>query len=140
MEESTPNETKASLRVHSANLSPGDITKALGQTPTTIGEKDALMSPLNPASHRRETSLWLLESDLPHSVELEDHISHLVTFAENHSVEFSKIAADCEIDIFCGFFSHQSQGHFYLDVKLMKSLVALNAELIFDIYGTYEKD
>ena len=140
MESVNSNETIASLRVHSETLSPDDISTTLGKTPTSIGEKGALMSPGNPASHRRETSLWLLESDLPRSVELEDHIAHLLTFIEAHSVQFSRIRAHCETDIFCGFFSHQSQGHFYLDVKLMNRLVALNADLVFDIYGTSEKD
>jgi hypothetical protein len=140
MEESTPNKTTASLRLHSVTLSPSDITKALGKTPTTSGEKGALMSPGNPASHRRETSLWLLESDLPRSVELEDHISHLLTFVEDHSAPFSEISANCEMDIFCAFFSHQSQGHFSLNHILMKRLVALNTDLAFDIYGTHEQE
>ena len=140
MEESTHNGTTASLRIHSSTLLPAEITKVLRTTPTSIWGKGALMSPRNPDSRRRETSIWLLESGLPDSAELEDHIAYLVTFLEEHLVQFKAIQADCTIDIFCGFFSYQSQGHFSLDHILMKRLVALEGDLVFDIYGTHDQE
>jgi Domain of unknown function (DUF4279) len=138
MEQTIHNATTASLRVSSARLLPTVITEALGRKPTRSGERGSLMSPRNPDSQKREVSFWLLESELPESAELEDHVASLLSIVEERSTQLQQIRGLCDIDICCAFFSKQSQGGFFFSVDLMRRVVAIEADLVFDIYGNSE--
>ena len=92
------------------------------------------MSLGNPSSAVFEENLWMLESWAESSLPLEIHILQLVDFLEQRLPGVTKLIRDCDIDIFCQYSSANGQGGFTLEADVMKRLIAIPLEIIFDIY------
>jgi hypothetical protein len=78
--------------------------------------------------------MWMIESDLPESAELEDHIRSLCDKVQSRSQALDTLRADCDVDIFCGYFSESGQAGFGLSNEVLSRVVGLGLDLIFDVY------
>jgi hypothetical protein len=123
----------ATLRIHSITLSSDEISAILRTQPTQSFSKGERMSPRNPSSAIFEENLWLLESGEDSSMPLDIHILRLVDFIEHRLPAIKQLMSDCEIDIFCGYFSANGQGGLTLTADVMRSLGAIPIDLIVDI-------
>lgn len=125
----------ASLRVHSRTMNAQEISLLLGEKPTRTAEKGQLKSLRNPKSAVFGEHLWLPESGLD-STQLEDHIRILVDFIEKKLAAFEALAANCEIDIFCGYSASNGQGGFVLEANLLKRLTVIPIDIVIDLYNS----
>ena len=64
--------TSVSLCLRSSELNCSQITTALGMVPSVCHEKGERMSRRNPASRRRDETLWVLKSEVDESLSLEE--------------------------------------------------------------------
>ena len=78
--------------------------------------------------------MWMLESDLSDSAEIEDHIRSLCDKIKSHSQALDTLRSDCAMDIFCGYFSESGQAGFTLSNELISRVAGLGLDLIFDVY------
>ena len=119
------NNYRASFRISSDKLSASEITKILGISPSNSFEKGKLISQRNPDSKRRESSLWILESGLADSEDMEKHLNKLLSIIESKLTELQSLKDICEMDIFCSFF---------LSSEMIKKLSLIPLDLLYDIY------
>jgi Domain of unknown function (DUF4279) len=123
----------ASLRIHSQKLSAQEIDKALSTTATKKFEIGDPVSKTNPKVKRSE-SLWLLESGVAGSMQLEEHLIALLAFAEDRKQALAAIRNQCEVDLFCGFSSGSGQGSMVLSAGTLARIAALRIDLCVDLY------
>ena len=126
--------TSAALRIASDVRSASEIASLIGITPTRQYEKGDIVSRKSPASPRRRNSMWMIESDLPESTEIEDHIRSLCDKIQSRSQALDTLRSNCTIDIFCGYFSESGQAGFTLSNEVIGRVAALGFDLIFDVY------
>jgi hypothetical protein len=123
---------RASFRASSAEVTPEAIRDALGLQPTKLFRKG------DPYTKRstsiRKEHLVVVESGLPASEPLEQHLTALCDLLEPVAARLPAIADRCEYDIFCGFSSGSGQGGFTLSPELLQRLAALKIELAVDLY------
>lgn len=83
---------------------------------------------------RRKTAFWCLQSRLPRTQPLDEHIEELVAFVEAHS-GFAALGDQIEGDIFCGVFTGDgTQGGFTLTSDLTRRLGELGLDVTFDLH------
>src|SRR5436853_7225612 len=92
----------ASVRVSSETYSAAELTALLGMEPTSSFERGSLMSPRNPQSAKRETSLWLLESELIRDAPVERHLEWALDVVETLREPIASLAPR-SADIFVGW-------------------------------------
>lgn len=129
------NGTRGTLRIFSAALSPAEISERLSLLPTEAFERGTQMSIRNPASVVRDKAAWFLESGLPASSSVEDHIGALMNLVEDRAQEFASLKAQCNIDIFLGCSIENGQGGFTLESGLLERIAATPLDLNFDLYA-----
>lgn len=79
---------------------------------------------------------WALDSDLPDTRSLEDHLGHLCDRVEPHAPGLFRPADDgYNVDWFCFVEIENGQGGITLSPTLLQRLAALPVELDLDIYG-----
>lgn len=126
--------TKACLRIGSTAGSAAHITRTLGIAPSSSHDVG------QPRSHRDPrpwtSTHWALDSDLPDTRSLEDHLAHLCDEVEPHAAGLSRLARDgYDIDWFCFVDIENGQGGVSLSPALLQRLAALPVELDLDIHG-----
>jgi hypothetical protein len=102
--------------------------------PTSSYEKGDAVSSRSSMPARRTNSTWIKSSGLPQSASLDDHLAELCRFMEAHLHKLEKLRSNCDIDIFCGFFSDTGQATFVLSNKTLKRIGALSVDVILDVY------
>ncbi|MFG2949828.1 DUF4279 domain-containing protein [Streptomyces adustus] len=107
-----------SIRITSRTVTVGEISGRLGSPADQQFERDSLMSPRNPTSVRRETSVWLRRSGLPDDSDLTDRVRVLVALVDGHREELASLSADCDLELRLGFGSENGQGGCVLPVDL----------------------
>jgi hypothetical protein len=114
--------------------SAGEITAVIGISPTREYEKGDIISRKSPKPVRRQNSMWMIESGLPESADIEDHILSLCDKIQPCSEALNSLRSDCDVDIFCGYFSESGQAGFSLSNQVLGRVVSLGLDLIFDVY------
>jgi hypothetical protein len=126
-------EYTASLRIFSTNKSLAELIAILGNPSDGHDVGDAISARHPERTH--DASRWGLESTVGRTRRLEEHIDELVTFVENHRDIFTRLQADCEIDIFCGVFTSDNiNGGFVLEPSLAGRLHELQLLVVVDIH------
>lgn len=78
--------------------------------------------------------LWILDSGLPPSRTLQDHVDELLSLIESNERLLEGIAGKCTLDIFCGFSSDSGQGGLVVTALSLRRMGALGVDLILDLY------
>lgn len=68
------------------------------------------MSPRNPSSARRETSVWIRRSGLGSDSQLEEHVAALVRLVNGCREKLTRLSVDDDLELCLGFGSENGQG------------------------------
>ncbi|MFE9469305.1 DUF4279 domain-containing protein [Streptomyces virginiae] len=123
-----------SIRITSRRVSAGEISDRLEITADQQFERDSLMSPRNPASARRETSVWIRRSGLADDSDLTDHVRTLVELVDGVRDELASLSVDCNMELCLGFGSENGQGGCLLPARLLAEVGALGLDIVLDLY------
>jgi hypothetical protein len=123
----------ATLRVFSETLSHEDIGAMLGLKASRTYARGEPVSNRVTSRKRREW-VWLFESQLPTSLDLDEHLKWLLDVIEAKLPVLKTLSANCRIDLFCGFGSESGQGGITLDSVILKRIANLGVNLSVDLY------
>ncbi|UUU44241.1 DUF4279 domain-containing protein [Streptomyces sp. NBC_00162] len=123
-----------SIRITSRAISASGISVRLGITADEQFERGSLMSPRNPSSARRESSVWIRRSGLCNDSELADHVRTLVGLVDRCREELAHLSADCDLELLLGFGSENGQGGCVLPAGLLSEVGALGLDIVLDLY------
>ncbi|MFJ8045452.1 DUF4279 domain-containing protein [Kitasatospora sp. NPDC096147] len=123
-----------SIRITSATVTAAEISGRLGITADHQFERGSLMSPRNPASARRESSVWIRRSGLPDDSDLTDHVRVLVALVDGRRAELAGLSVDCDLELLLGFGSENGQGGCVLPARLLAEVGALGLDIVLDLY------
>src|SRR5712692_850260 len=101
-----------------------------------------VVSPRNPQSPIRSTTMWHKYSGLDESRPMEEHIAVLLTFIEERAGALRNISEHCSMDLFCGVFLNTPQAGIVLESHLLERLVnlQLGIDIVFDLYPGHEAE
>lgn len=138
---STCKETDVTLRIFTDDMTPEDITKALGVKPSFVQVKGERRNKDRPESIINKTNGWFLSSE--DEIISKDNRRHLAWLLEKikdcHSEISELINKGVDIDIFCPWESEGNQGGPTMDPQQMKILGELNIELGFEFWYSEDK-
>ncbi|MFJ3581739.1 DUF4279 domain-containing protein [Streptomyces sp. NPDC090127] len=130
-----------SIRITSRTVRAEEISVCLGIAPDEQFEQGSLMSPRNPSSARRETSVWIRRSGLGSDSRLEEHLAALVRLANGCREELTRLSVDCDLELCLGFGSENGQGGCVLPAHLLAEVGGLGLDVVLDLYPpTSERD
>jgi hypothetical protein len=119
---------RASLVVHSDDLTPEEITNVLHVKPTASLKKG---SSRTPASKPVESHTWSLECVVDRDVRIEHHIEWLLDQIEPRKQEFAALLAEgrCTARIQAAIADESGQYPLTLDAELLRRLTAAPIDL-----------
>jgi hypothetical protein len=128
-------QTKACLRIDGDHGSVAKITDAIGLAPTSSHD---ICDPRSARDPRPWQNLhWSLDSGLPDTAPLEEHLAALCDILEPHATALHQLRADGYVlDWFCLVGIDGTQGGVVLSPMLLQRLAPIPAELALDIYAT----
>ncbi|UWE07694.1 DUF4279 domain-containing protein [Actinacidiphila bryophytorum] len=126
--------SKGSIRIMSQAVSAREISARLGLAADAEFEQGSLMSPRNPASARRESSVWVLRSGLPDDRDLAEHVRALVGLVDGCREALAGLSDTCDLELSLGFGSENGQGGCVLPAGLLADVAGLGLDLVLDLY------
>ncbi|MFB6781538.1 DUF4279 domain-containing protein [Streptomyces sp. NPDC056352] len=123
-----------SIRITSRTVRAEEISVRLGIVPDEQLEQGSLMSPRNPSSARRETSVWIRRSGLGSDSQLEEHVAALVRLVNGCHQELTRLSVDCDLELYLGFGSENGQGGCVLPAHLLAKVGRLGLDVVLDLY------
>src|SRR5690349_13527170 len=90
--------TTLTFRIFSQELSPEEISRALGLEPTATLAKGAPRSPSNPKSARADVNVWMLESGVSPTETLTAHLSAMLDVVETKGPALQELSRQCKFD------------------------------------------
>ncbi|HEX2972037.1 MAG TPA: DUF4279 domain-containing protein [Tepidisphaeraceae bacterium] len=131
--------TTVSLRVFGDALNPEEITKLLGHAPTKARRKDDVIP--DKRYHRvANTGCWLLESDTPEDVDVEEQILRLLQKLTADLEVWGRLADEFQVDLFCGLFIDDFNRGFSLSSAVLQAMSERRLVIGFDIYCPVDTD
>lgn len=125
--------TYATLRVFIDDRDPDEISAVLRVAPTRVfrsGEPRAMGAPYRSGG-------WFLSTQELDSLEVGDHIDHLLGHAEGARAGLSELATSgVRSDVLCYWATDDGQGGPSLSANQMQRLAALGLPVAFDVYFT----
>jgi hypothetical protein len=123
-----------SLRIFGDELDPEEVTRLLRCKPTQSRRKGEVILSKSMQRVAKQGS-WLLESNLPRSVDLETQINSLIDSTTADLDAWESLSQRFSADLFCGvFLAHMNEG-FELSAKLMRQLAERGLKIGFDLYA-----
>lgn len=126
--------SSGAIRILSQTVSAIEVSARLGIEADRQFERGSLTIPRNPASARRESSVWLRKSGLGDDSDLADHVRALVAMLDGCREELARLSVDCELELFLGFASENGQGGCVLPAGLLAEVAALGLDILLDLY------
>jgi len=102
----------------------------MGSNPSRSIDKGQPVSGRNPQSRKSEESRWILDSALPDTTPLDEHVAALLAIVEKKA----PVLAKTDIEIRCAFSSENGQGGFVLRADVSKRLAEQRVDLIVSLY------
>jgi hypothetical protein len=131
----------ASLRICGDDLQPSEITERLGCPPTvgrTKGER--IVGPSSGQSWIAKTGMWRLDAPDAAPEDLNAQISALLAMLPTDRAVWQSIAAQYEVDVFCGLFMASTNDVLALSSATLEALGQRGIELVLDIYDSGEEN
>lgn len=120
----------ASIRIISESLSVQELTSTIGHEPTRSSSPVTSSN----ADGTRHDFRWILDSELPDSSSLEEHLEALLGFLEQRHSVFARLPQDCTIDLWCTAYSSSSFLGIVLDRSLIKRAAMLGLSFVISAY------
>jgi Domain of unknown function (DUF4279) len=121
----------AALCIYSQTRSVADISALMGTNPSQSIDKGQPVSGRNPQGGKSEESRWILDSTLPETTPLDEHVAALLAIVEKKAA----VLANSDIEIRCAFSSENGQGGFVLKADVSKRLAEQHVDLIVSLYS-----
>lgn len=115
----------ATIRVSSPTASASEVASVIHLQPTRLVQR---------AESAAVEARWLLDSHLPQSASIEEHIEALLFLAEQHKTEFESLPPDCAVDIWCTISSQREFAGFALPKAIVQRAAVLGLEFVFSVY------
>ena len=113
----------ASLVIHSDDLTPDEISKALSTEPTDSGLKGAKRGPRSPLY---KAHFWSVKCQLSDEIRIEEHISWLLDIVEQHAESLEKmISQGTHIRIQVAIRDESGQYPMTFDADLLRRLASV---------------
>lgn len=130
--------TTLTFRIFSEELSPEEISHALGLEPTATRAKGELLSPTNPTSMRAKANLWRLDSGVAPTGTLTAHLSAMLDVVEAKGAALQELSRQCRFDFFAGFSSENQQAGDVVSHAVLARLAKWPIDLVLDLYPPSE--
>ncbi len=131
--------TRASLRIRSDTGSSAHVGQVLGLAASRQHEIGEQRRPERLGLWQHAT--WVLDSDLPDTRDLEDHLGRLCDQLADHLPELTQLARDgYHLDWHCYAMIENGQGGTFLGSTLLRRLAAVPADLTLSLYGIHEDE
>ena len=122
-----------SLRILGDDLDPEGVSALLGMEPTHGRRKgDAVDGDALPAA----TGAWILESSLPETAEIEEHVSQLLAPLSGDLDEWGTVTTNFSADMRCDLTLGNGSEAFDLSPRLAQSLAERGIVISFHITGS----
>lgn len=121
---------EAAVRIVSTTKSVDEISAVLGLVPSRTATGKTEQTELE----RRE-SRWFLDSTLPDSFQIEDHVRHLLDVLWSKRDEISTLKNSIEIDLWCTVSSGSGFAGIVLDGPILERASALGVEFTLSVYA-----
>lgn len=82
----------------------------------------------------RSENLWCFEITEEGILALENQLARVVEILEEKAQEIHELQQNCDVELFCGYFSDSGQAGFVLSTALLKRLSQTGVDLVFDVY------
>ena len=123
----------ATLRVFSASLDPDEVTTLFKIAPTSSHRTGDRVSPRVAA--QRKQGMWLLESVLPRTETLSEHIIHLVALLPNDRSIWDDLHRRHTVDVYCSVDVRVPNSGTELTATAIEALAARGLTIQFDFYA-----
>lgn len=136
-------EVDVSFRIHSDRLDPTEVTAQLGLIPDMAYIKGELSPPgsVTGRSYPYRTGMWLVETPLPRTAELDAHLRALLDLLGSKVAMIHAFKAQgYTIDFYCGLFLESDNEGLALSAETLARVAALGAELDLDIYAVFDDE
>jgi hypothetical protein len=133
--------SKATLRVIGDELSPDEITKLLGCSPSYSHFKGEVVKSKNTKhEYIKKFGMWRLEATACEPENLDAQVAELLTKLTQDLAVWSRLKDRFEIDLFCGFFMETTNEGAEISSATLKALGERGIVLDLDIYAPTELD
>jgi hypothetical protein len=122
----------ASVRFFGDELDPDEVTRLLGCAASKRYRKGDLVSPRRET--RRKVGAWILAADDREPEAIDAQLESIFARTTQDLQVWQDLASRFRGDVFCGLFMNVSNEGFVLSLSTLKSLVARNLEISFDVY------
>ena len=126
---------EAAMRICSSKRSAAELASMLPFAPSRSVERGSRLN-----GGKAPDSRWILDSPLPDSSSIEQHIAYFLNLLESNGAKLQDLPSDCEADIWCTISSPSEFAGFSLDRTLLRRLAATNLELVFSVYAEPAKN
>ena len=117
--------------------SPAEITKQIGLEPTKTRIKGEYRT-VGKGKHERKMlnkqNSWVLQSDLPSSTSIEEHIKYLLEKIEPFKKNIIKASKKYRVEFNTAIYYYEANPGFSLNKDLVRKINQLNIGVHFDIY------
>jgi hypothetical protein len=128
--------SRATFTLWSSTHTSEAVTQRFGIEPTRVHERGEPVCWRNPNSKLREETTWYLQSGIPETQPLADHLADLLDQMEpRRPILTSLLDEGCEFDWFCHLEAQSLGNMVRVDALLVGRLAALGGAITFDIYN-----
>jgi len=128
-----------SLRFFGEALDPDEITRQLGQQPTSTCRKGDVTVGKNTKAERIEPrGKWLLKAPIQPGANFEDQITTLLATLTPDLAVWRSLTSNFDTDLFCGVWLRRWNRGMDLSPRLMEALSLRGLALSLDIYVDYD--
>jgi hypothetical protein len=121
----------AALRLFGENLDPDAVSSQLGVQPTLAYRKGDRVSTRSEA--RRKQGMWQIESALPESKSLEEHINSVLSAIQCSCELWERVTGNLSRDIFCGLFVESQSSGVSLSAAVLREVVQRGLSIEVDL-------
>lgn len=127
-------EYAATVIIKSESLQAKELYQRIGVSQALVFEKGAPIS-ARPGAHVYPHTMWKLQSVLPDSSAVAEHIEHLLEILEPNAVAIRNLSLECSKELWIVIAFEDSQLGFALEPEQLGRIAQLGIASVFDIYS-----
>ena len=131
---------RAALRVFGSDLIPEELSRLFDHAYTKGWIKGYQYSTSSGAVVVKKTGAWILDAEPTESADFDGQISRLLGDIDLSLDDWASLASRFEMDIFCGWFMHESNEGIAVSAKTLRDLGDRNIALSVDMYAPLDDD
>lgn len=125
----------AAMRFCSSTSTAADLASVLPGKPSRLIDRGSRMN-----GGTARDSRWILQSPLPDTTPIEEHIEHFLRLLESVPDLLDRLPKDFEADIWCTVHTPSEFAGFGLGEELVQRIAAHRLGLVFSVYSDAEEE